>query len=53
MSWECHFLDGTHCNRRNKECDPGDRGCVLEGKFYFLFDERKNQLRKPKNEKEK
>ncbi|MBP5247294.1 MAG: hypothetical protein J6Z31_05480 [Fibrobacter sp.] len=43
MSWECHYLDETHCNKRNKECNPGDRGCVLEGRFFFPFDEEKNK----------
>ncbi len=43
MSWECRYLDETHCNKRNKECNPGDRGCVLEGRFFFPFDETKNK----------
>lgn len=43
MSWECRFLSETHCNRRNKECDPGAPGCILEGKFFFPFDASKNK----------
>lgn len=35
MSYECRFLDGTFCNRRVQECNPGERGCVLEGRFTF------------------
>ena len=43
MSWECRYLNETHCNKRNKECTPGDRGCVLEGRFFFPFDDAKNK----------
>ncbi|MCR5029829.1 MAG: hypothetical protein K6A31_11330 [Fibrobacter sp.] len=43
MSWECRYLNETHCNKRNKECHPGDRGCVLEGRFFFPFDDANNK----------
>lgn len=39
MSWECRFLRETRCEKRNRDCDPGARGCVLEGRFCFPFKE--------------
>ena len=35
MSWECKYLRETFCDKRKKECCPGDAGCVLYGKFVF------------------
>ncbi len=33
--WTCpHDIDGI-CDIIKKECDPGDRGCVLYGKVRF------------------
>jgi hypothetical protein len=46
-AWSCpHDLDGV-CQRVNgARCDPGMRGCVLEGKVRFARDEM-NRERKP------
>lgn len=44
MSYECRFLDGTFCNRRGQDCNPGEPGCVLEGRFSFPL---KKKQRKP------
>lgn len=46
-SWSCpHDLDGI-CQRVNGAvCEPGMRGCVLEGKVRFARDGM-NQTRKP------
>lgn len=37
MSFECkHYLNG-HCVLREKECVPGDKGCVLnKAKVRFI-----------------
>ena len=33
-SWSCRFdKDGKCTIRDNKPCDPGDKGCVLDGKY--------------------
>jgi predicted CoA-binding protein len=33
--WSCpHFVDNI-CEIIKKECDPGDKGCILYGKFTF------------------
>ena len=46
-SWSCpHDLDGI-CQRVNGAvCEPGMRGCVLEGKVRFAREDM-NQTRKP------
>lgn len=35
MSWECKYLRETFCDKRKKECCPGDAGCVLYRKYVF------------------
>lgn len=35
MSYECRHLRGTFCAKRQKECDPGEPGCVLRGRVSF------------------
>ena len=49
MSWECKYLNETFCNKRNQECDPGAKGCVLQGRFNFPLKEKE----KPKKSKKK
>lgn len=46
-AWSCpHDLDDV-CQRINgARCEPGMRGCVLEGKVRFA-NEALNQVRKP------
>lgn len=46
-AWSCpHDLNGVCQNVRGAVCDPGMRGCVLEGRFRFANAE-KNEPRKP------
>ena len=46
-SWSCpHDLNGVCQHVKGAVCDPGMRGCVLEGRFKFARDEM-NQARKP------
>lgn len=34
-SFSCPHQYNDHCIKLNKPCDPGDKGCVLYGKFVF------------------
>jgi hypothetical protein len=43
MSWECRYLMENHCEKRNKPCDPGAPGCVLQGKFKFPLKEERTK----------
>lgn len=46
-AWSCpHDADGVCQRVAGAVCDPGMRGCVLEGKVRFARDE-KNTPRKP------
>ncbi|THF65658.1 hypothetical protein E6C76_08825 [Pseudothauera nasutitermitis] len=46
-AWSCpHDLDGVCQRVRGAVCEPGMRGCTLEGKVRFARDEM-NQPRKP------
>lgn len=37
--WSCpHESDGV-CRRLKKPCHPGQKGCVLKGKFVFASDD--------------
>lgn len=39
MSWTCpHQIKDHFCGRRNKKCEPGAKGCVVEKKFKFVGD---------------
>ncbi len=48
MSWECKYLNETFCNKRNQECDPGAKGCVLQGKYSFPLKEKPKAQKKSK-----
>lgn len=46
-AWSCpHDLNGVCQLVQGAACDPGMRGCVLQGKVRFAY-ENKNQPRKP------
>lgn len=41
--WSCPHEDAGACKRlRNIPCDPGQRGCVMHGRFRFV-DSAKNR----------
>lgn len=42
MGWDCKYRNGTYCRKRNRDCRPGEPGCVLAGKYVFPFDEAAN-----------
>ena len=48
MSWECKYLNETFCNKRQQECDPGAKGCVLQGRFVFPLKEKTKAQKKSK-----
>ena len=51
-SWGCqHELDGK-CNKINDlVCDPGMKGCVLAGRYFFLSSDDKNQRLRDKQQR--
>lgn len=51
MSWECKYLRETFCDKRKKECCPGDAGCVLYGKYAFPLRETAEKEASPKKHK--
>lgn len=46
MSYECRHLRGTFCDKRKKECDPGEPGCVLRGRVSFPLKEEAAKQKK-------
>ncbi|MBT3273679.1 MAG: hypothetical protein HN368_11020 [Spirochaetales bacterium] len=54
MSWDCKYKTGkSECRRLSGECRPGDKGCVLYGKYVFPFkDEKKPDTNSLKKEAE-
>ncbi|MBO7414742.1 MAG: hypothetical protein J6U20_13955 [Fibrobacter sp.] len=53
MSWECKYLRETFCDKRKKECCPGDAGCVLYGKYVFpLRDDTEGKAPKKASKKD-
>jgi hypothetical protein len=51
MSWECKYLWKEECQKLNRECEPGQKGCVLKGKYDFPFKEENNKKKKTHNGK--
>lgn len=47
MSFDCKYKikDGL-CLRLKKECSPGEKGCILYGKFEFPFKDDKDNKKK-------
>lgn len=54
-SWGCpHEIDGKCGKLNDLICDPGMKGCVLAGRYFFLSGDDKNQrLRKKQGQVEK
>lgn len=49
MSWGCPHEVQWFCQRLRKECQPGQRGCVLQGKVTH-FDPNEVLARWPQRE---
>ncbi|MEJ5283457.1 MAG: hypothetical protein WHS77_00230 [Brevinematales bacterium] len=39
MSFECKFFNKNYCELLNKECKPGQKGCVLNKTNVFFIGE--------------
>lgn len=51
-AWGCpHEIDGKCGKLNHLPCDPGMKGCVLAGRYFFLSSEDKNQRLREKQEK--
>ncbi|MBV2234169.1 MAG: hypothetical protein KUL75_01370 [Sterolibacterium sp.] len=52
-SWSCpHEVDGLCSKVNNLPCDPGMKGCVLAGRYFFFNDDKKNERLRAKRERE-
>ncbi|HMW17724.1 MAG TPA: hypothetical protein PK981_04120 [Accumulibacter sp.] len=48
-AWGCQHEVNGHCAKVNQlPCDPGMKGCVLAGRFFFLNSDEKNVRRREK-----
>ncbi len=52
MSFDCPYLIDGKCIRRNDDCVPGGKACVLKGR-YDVIGERKEKEQEEKNNKGK
>lgn len=51
MSFDCKYkMIGGQCHRLKKECNPGEKGCILYGKFEFPFKDEEKEKEKEKKE---
>jgi len=51
-SWGCqHELDGKCSKINDLVCDPGMKGCVLAGRYFFLSSDDKNQRLRDKQQR--
>ena len=51
-SWGCpHEINGKCSKINDLNCDPGMKGCVLSGRYFFLSNDDKNQ--RLRNEQER
>lgn len=51
-SWGCpHEIDGKCGKLDGLVCDPGMKGCVLSGRYFFLGSDDKNQRLREKRER--
>ena len=51
-SWGCpHEIDGKCSKFDAAVCDPGMKGCVLAGRFYFLGSDDKNRRLRARQER--
>jgi hypothetical protein len=51
-SWGCpHEINGICTKINDLNCDPGMKGCVLAGRYFFLSSDDKNERRREKQER--
>jgi hypothetical protein len=47
MSFDCKYkVKNNQCHRLKKECSPGEKGCILHGKYDFPLKENKDKGKK-------
>lgn len=52
-SWSCpHEVDGLCSKVNDLPCDPGMKGCVLAGRYFFFSDDSKNERLRSKRARE-
>ncbi|SMB26050.1 conserved protein of unknown function [Sterolibacterium denitrificans] len=52
-SWSCpHEVDGLCSKVNHLPCDPGMKGCVLAGRYFFFSDDKKNERLRTKRARE-
>lgn len=52
-SWSCpHEVNGLCGKVNHLPCDPGMKGCVLAGRYFFFSDDKKNERLRTKRERE-
>jgi len=43
-AWGCPHEENDKCNKVDQlPCDPGMKGCVLAGRYFFFNDDAKNE----------
>ena len=51
-SWGCpHEIDGKCARLNDLVCNPGMKGCVLAGRYFFLSSDDKNRRLREKQER--
>ena len=51
-SWGCpHEINGKCSKINDLNCDPGMKGCVLAGRYFFLSSDDKNQRLRDKQQR--
>lgn len=52
-AWGCPHENDNTCTRvDNRPCDPGMKGCVLAGRYFFFNNDAKNERLKVKRARE-
>lgn len=52
-SWGCpHEIDRVCSKVEQSPCDPGMKGCVLAGRYFFTDSDEKNRRLRVKKERE-
>lgn len=52
-AWGCpHEIDNTCSKVANRPCDPGMKGCVLAGRYFFFDSDAKNERLRTKRVRE-
>jgi hypothetical protein len=51
MSFDCQYkIKEGFCRKLKKECSPGEKGCILYGKYDFPLKEKSSPPKKQSSE---